>query len=171
MAKRFIIKVVTLGETGVGKTALVDRFVHDKFEEKYKPTIGIDIFLKRITLDDKKVQLQIWDIGGQEHFRMVRRNYLLGAAGAIFVYDLTKPHTFEKLVDWDKELVDVLRKEKVPYILIGNKLDLVETTHPPPMRFPPTFHEELCVTNTLVSAKWGGEAIENAFLLLSQAAV
>ncbi len=170
MGKLFIVKVVTLGERGVGKTALVDRFVNDKFENKYKPTIGIDLFLKTIFKDDDQIQLQIWDIGGHDQFRIIRKNYLRGAAGAIFVHDLSRPDTFEKLKDWRNELVDVIGTQ-IPYIIIGNKLDLVGRGHSPVANFPPTFHEDLCIANTLLSAKWGGEVIENAFKLLSKAAL
>ena len=121
--KSFITKLCLLGEAAVGKTSLVYRFIQDKFQENYKSTLGVNLLKKEIELEDHgEVSAQIWDLGGQESFRSLRRLYLEGANGALVVFDRTKRETFEKLNDWIDSFIQ--ERGKQPLLLIGNKSDL-----------------------------------------------
>jgi Ras-related protein Rab-11A len=99
-------------------------------------TIGVEFFLKEIEIDEKKILLQIWDFGGQERFRFLHKNYARGAKGALFLFDLTRPISLEKIEEW----LDICRVDDpdVPVLLIGSKLDMVEE-----MLIDESFIEEL----------------------------
>ena len=119
------LKVCLLGETNVGKTSLVYRFVVNKFRENYKPTLGVNIIKKE--LDIKKygsVSVIIWDLGGEDMFRTQRELFLEGSSGALVVYDLTERESFKKLDEWMESFRKIRGKQ--PLTLIGNKSDLSE---------------------------------------------
>jgi len=122
MTKKFILKILTAGEGGVGKTTLLHRFVEGQFSADTKMTIGVEFFLKEIELDGKQCTLQLWDFGGQERFRFLLESYVLGAKGALLMFDLTRPMTLENLQQW----VTICRKgdENLPILFIGTKIDL-----------------------------------------------
>ncbi len=122
----FTFKVITGGDGGVGKTTLLRRYVDNKFEYDTKMTIGVDIFQKTVNIGDKiKVSLQLWDFGGQERFRFFLDSFVLGAKGALILFDLTQPRTISDRI---KEWVDIVRKydKTLPLILVGAKADLTE---------------------------------------------
>lgn len=122
--KKFVIKICLLGEANVGKTSLVYRFVENKFREDYKSTLGVNLLKKDIVLEEYgKVSAQIWDLGGQESFKSLRKLYLEGANGALLVYDTTKRKTYEKLSEWMNAFKEARGIDK-PLVLIGNKVDL-----------------------------------------------
>jgi len=123
MTKKFILKILTAGEGGVGKTTLLHRYVEGKFSADTKMTIGVEFFLKEIDLDGKQCTLQLWDFGGQERFRFLLESYVLGAKGALLMFDLTRPMTLENLQQW----VAICRKgdSNLPILFLGTKLDLV----------------------------------------------
>jgi small GTP-binding protein len=119
----YILKICLLGEANVGKTSLVYRFIENKFRENYKSTLGVNLLKKDMALETYgNVSAQIWDLGGQESFKSLRKLYLEGANGALLVYDCTKKKTFEKIDDWIKDFKQARGDE--PLILIGNKTDL-----------------------------------------------
>ncbi|MFX0076176.1 MAG: Rab family GTPase [Candidatus Hermodarchaeota archaeon] len=121
----YIIKICLLGEANVGKTSLVYRFIEDKFRGNYKSTLGVNLLKKDMKLEEYgDVSAQIWDLGGQESFRSLRRLYLEGANGALVIYDCTKRNTYEKLEDWILDFKEARGNE--PILLIGNKTDLTE---------------------------------------------
>ncbi|MHA1797001.1 MAG: Rab family GTPase [Candidatus Helarchaeota archaeon] len=115
-------KMVLFGNEGVGKTSLVDRFVNDKFEEDYIATLGYNVFEKKIEIDEYRVSLVIYDIGGQERFRELRRKYAEGADTAFIVYDMVNLDSFNKIQDWKFDLFSITGD--IPFIVIGNKVDL-----------------------------------------------
>ena len=123
-----VYKLVLLGDEAVGKTSLIMMHTEHRFDESYKMTIGTDICAKLIQVDEGRggktnVYLIIWDIGGQEKYRILRESYLRGASGAILVCDLTNKMSFSHIYEWEEEL----RKfcgQNIPRILLGNKLDL-----------------------------------------------
>ena len=120
---QFLGKVLIGGDGGVGKTTLLHRYIERKFIISTKMTIGVEFFIKELEVDGKKILLQIWDFGGQERFRFLLNNYARGAKGALFLFDLTRPMSLEKIEDW----LNIFRVEdqNVPILLIGSKLDLV----------------------------------------------
>lgn len=128
ISKTRIYKICIVGDGGVGKTTILYQYVDGTFIESTKMTIGIDFFVKSIFIEDSNVTiiLQIWDLGGQEHFTSVRPSFYEGAAGIIYTYDLTRVSTFHNLNKWRKEIERVLNGT-TPCILIGNKLDLIDS--------------------------------------------
>ncbi|KKN12651.1 hypothetical protein LCGC14_1014270 [marine sediment metagenome] len=124
MTKKFILKILTAGEGGVGKTTLLQRYVEGKFSEETKMTIGVEFFLKEMEIDEKHCTLQLWDFGGQERFRFLLESYVLGAKGALLMFDLTRYQTLENLEQW----VKIVRKgdPKLPILFLGTKLDLTD---------------------------------------------
>jgi len=121
--KKILLKVIILGDSNVGKTSLMNQYVHKRFSNQYKATIGADFLTKEIMIDDKLVTLQIWDTAGQESFRSITRSYYRGAAGALLVYDITRRETFNHLTRWLEEARQNANQSMV-IMLIGNKSDL-----------------------------------------------
>ena len=126
---RFVFKVVLLGAPAVGKTSLVIRFVQDRFKDEYITTLGADFLIKEVIFEELniKVKLLLWDLGAQERWAEIRPTYLVGADGAIVVFDLTRKRTFDEIPKWLEDLNKYsIVEEKVPYVLVGNKHDLDE---------------------------------------------
>lgn len=119
----FLFKVVLIGDCGVGKTCVVHRFRCGDFQEKTGNTIGVDFSMKTLTIDNKKIKLQIWDTAGQERFRTITQSYYRSANGVIIVYDITKRASFLGLQKWIEE-VRRYAASNVLLILVGNKCDL-----------------------------------------------
>ncbi|CAB9522511.1 Ras-related protein Rab [Seminavis robusta] len=116
-------KLVLLGDTAVGKSCLVVRFVRDEFFEFQEPTIGAAFLTQTVQLDDSTVKFEIWDTAGQERYRSLAPMYYRGAAAAIVVYDITNPDSFTGAKSWVKEL----QRRGDPNVVIalaGNKADL-----------------------------------------------
>ncbi|XP_075259533.1 ras-related protein Rab-43-like [Convolutriloba macropyga] len=121
----FLFKVVLIGDTGVGKTCVVQQFKSNTFIERYASTIGVDFTMKTVAIDDKKVKLQIWDTAGQERFRTITQSYYRCANCVIVVYDVTRRETFMSLQHWLED-VDRYSGDNVLRVLIGNKCDTGE---------------------------------------------
>jgi len=121
----YIIKICLLGEANVGKTSLVYRFIENKFRGNYKSTLGVNLLKKDMNIKEfGDVSTQLWDLGGQESFRSLRKLYLEGANGALVIYDCTKRSSYEKLEDWILDFKEARGNE--PILLIGNKTDLTD---------------------------------------------
>ena len=119
----FIFKVLLLGNSDVGKSSLLLRYVDSVWSDTFVPTIGVDFKVKTIEIDGKKVKLQIWDTAGQERFRTVVSTYFRGAHGIFLIYDITNRDSFKNLENWLIE-IEKNASENVLKILIGNKNDL-----------------------------------------------
>ena len=119
-------KILTLGESGVGKTAILKRYVENKFEKHHLATIGIDYQSKTIKINKKEIKLKIWDTAGQERYRNIAAHVYKGADGIILVYDITDEVSFSKISDWMEQINNNLSKNDIGIILIGNKTDLEE---------------------------------------------
>ena len=124
MGKKYILKILTAGEGGVGKTTLLRRYVEGIFSEKTKLTIGVEFFLKEMRLDDSEITMQLWDFGGQQRFRFLLDSYVVGAKGALLMFDLTRLFTTKTIGEW----VGILRKydPNLPILFVGTKVDLSE---------------------------------------------
>jgi small GTP-binding protein len=100
----------------------VGRFVYNSFEGDYLATIGTDIHLKMVQVDDTLVKLVIWDIAGQDNFAQLRRAYYQNASGAFFVFDTSRPETLARVDEWMKALFTVTGH--IPLVILENKVDL-----------------------------------------------
>ncbi|KAI9480993.1 MAG: ras family-domain-containing protein [Benjaminiella poitrasii] len=122
------VKLVLLGESAVGKSSLVIRFVNREYAENREPTIGAAFLTQKCTVDDDRtVKFEIWDTAGQERFHSLAPMYYRNAQAAIVMYDITKASTLDKAKGWVKELQRQANSQIV-IALVGNKLDLVEET-------------------------------------------
>ena len=122
----YILKFILIGNTGVGKSALMLRYTSELYEDKHNPTVGIEFGTKIITTEQgTAVKLQLWDTAGQEAFQSVTRGYYRNCAGVILVYDITERDSFEQLNKWVHE-VKANSGENVSVALVGNKADLIE---------------------------------------------
>eukprot|EP01038_Epipyxis_sp_PR26KG_P008570 gene8570-11580_t len=117
------VKVVLLGDTGVGKSSLVLRFVTNNFKPYSESTIGASFMSKMITVASKQIKFQIWDTAGQEKYHSLAPMYYRGAAAAIIVYDITRANTFKTLKNWVEELKSKGPKD-IALAIAGNKADL-----------------------------------------------
>ncbi|MHA1799769.1 MAG: GTP-binding protein [Candidatus Helarchaeota archaeon] len=118
------IKLVMLGEYAVGKTSFIRQFTKKRFTGQYKPTIGAEITKMRLRFRNNIVDLMIWDVAGQIAFKSMADRFIQGANMAILIYDVTRPETFKLIKDWYKQILTVLGK-KIPCLLVGNKIDLI----------------------------------------------
>ncbi len=118
----FVYKIVLLGESGVGKTSLVQRYVYDSLSPEMAQTIGAVLHVKTIPLEDGNYKLIIWDLGGQESFRQLREQYCANASGAFFVFDRGRPETLGSIDRWMESLY--ASAGEVPVVVIENKIDL-----------------------------------------------
>ena len=119
----YLFKLLLIGNSSVGKSSLLVRFVDDVWEENFVPTIGVDFKLKTLEIDGKKVKLQIWDTAGQERFKNITASYYRGGNGVLVVYDITDRDSFTNLTSWLIEIEKNANKN-VFKLLIGNKNDL-----------------------------------------------
>ncbi|MFX0092633.1 MAG: Rab family GTPase, partial [Candidatus Hodarchaeota archaeon] len=124
--RRMIYKIVILGDGAVGKTSLRMRFVGKGFRQGYLATIGADFTTKDIKIDDEYYgTVFIWDLAGQQAFSFVRASYYKGARGALLIFDVTRKDTFDNIKHWMNEISK--HAENISVILVGNKIDLVES--------------------------------------------
>ena len=94
------VKLLMIGDSGVGKTCLLLRYANDSFSPTFITTIGIDFKIKTVPIDNHVVKLQIWDTAGQERFRTITTSYFRGAQGILLVYDVTDRGSFENVSNW-----------------------------------------------------------------------
>lgn len=120
----FKLKCLLCGPAGVGKTSLIMRFIKSRFQAEYKLTVGVDILAKEVQVDNHIATLSIWDIGGQERFSFIRSTFYKGAAGVLLVFDLSRPETWDEIKNWRTEVKQFAGD--IPFVLIGNKLDLLQ---------------------------------------------
>ncbi|TMM59069.1 GTP-binding protein [Maribacter algarum] len=153
-------KIVVLGHFGVGKTSLIRRFVTDTFSDNYKVTIGVHITKKLVEIAvDREVSLILWDLEGTDEIESIRDSYLLGTHGLVFVFDVSRPSTFEHL---GNDLKIVRNKvPETPLMVVGNKSDLVDKAE-----LKTVLDENELSADFLTSAKTG-EFVNELFLKLA----
>ena len=117
-------KILTIGESGVGKTCILRRFVENKFLKNHLATIGIDFKTKTLTINDQEIKLKIWDTAGQERFRNITTQYYKGADGIVLVYDVTDDASYEKIRDWMDQILSNTQRDEIGLVLLGNKCDM-----------------------------------------------
>ncbi len=121
-------KIALFGDGGVGKTTLINRFLTGKFIQDFKMTIGVEFYTKTLNIGNKRISLKIWDFAGHDQFQFKNLfpNYMSGASGGIFMYDITRYSSIKNVDEWLKTLMIGLngRDDKIPILLVGGKGDL-----------------------------------------------
>ena len=118
-----IFKLVIIGDSGVGKSNLLSRYLRDEFNIDTKSTVGVEFGTQKLEIQNYRVKVQIWDTAGQERYKAITSAYYKGAKGALLVYDITRKETFENIDKWIFELKRNA-DEDITLVLIGNKCDL-----------------------------------------------
>ncbi|XP_067026148.1 ras-related protein Rab-3-like [Acropora muricata] len=116
------LKILVIGDSDVGKTSLVFRFVDGSFSSQFVPTVGIDFKSKTIVWNDKQIQLQIWDTAGQERYRSITTSYFRGAAGFVIMYDIRNEVSFKGVQEWVSQ-IKAYSGPEAKKILVGNMTD------------------------------------------------
>ena len=120
-----LYKKVKIGDSGVGKSNILSRYVRDEFSIDTKATVGVEFGSKIISINNQQIKMQIWDTAGQEKYKSVSSIYYKGAKGALLVYDISRKETFNNLNRWVNEIKNN-SDENINILLIGNKCDLEE---------------------------------------------
>eukprot|EP01135_Chromosphaera_perkinsii_P007998 Nk52_evm70s1073 gene=Nk52_evmTU70s1073 len=162
----YLIKLLLIGDSGVGKSCLLLRFSEDSFTPSFITTIGIDFKVRTIELDGKRIKLQIWDTAGQERFRTITTAYYRGAMGILLVYDVTDEKSFNNIRNWIRN-IEQHASENVNRVLIGNKCDMTDKKVVDQVQGE-ALAEEYGITFTECSAKTG-QGVEEAFISLAKA--
>lgn len=119
----FMVKTLLVGNSGVGKSSLMLRFIENKFEKQFMCTVGVDYKTIYTNVNNNTVKLLIWDTAGQERFKAITKVYYKGANAVIFVYDVTDRNSFENIPNWLKEITSIVSEDFIK-ILVGTKSDI-----------------------------------------------
>ena len=120
-----IFKMILIGDSGVGKTNILNRYVNDTFSETTKSTVGVELGTKVEEYNNTKIKVQIWDTAGQERYKSITKTYYKGAKGAFIVYDITNKDTFKNVDKWIQDLRE-FGEDDAAILIVGNKSDLEE---------------------------------------------
>ncbi len=165
LEREFVFKITILGDAAVGKTSLINQFIEEGFQDDYKPTLGANIVRKDVNLDGVKVRLIMWDLAGQEKYRVVRSMYFQGCEGALLVYDITRYNTLESIKSkWLRDFKKYVKK-KGAFVLIGNKSDL-EGQRAVTAERGKELARKIKASQFIETSAKVGENIEEAFTLL-----
>lgn len=127
--KSSLLKVILLGDGGVGKSSLMNRYVTNKFDAQLFHTIGVEFLNKDLEVDGQFVTMQIWDTAGQERFRSLRTPFYRGSDCCLLTFSVDDHQSFKNLGNWKKEFIyyaDVKEPESFPFVILGNKVDVSE---------------------------------------------
>ncbi|XP_010552997.1 PREDICTED: ras-related protein RABE1d [Tarenaya hassleriana] len=162
----YLIKLLLIGDSGVGKSCLLLRFSDDTFTTSFITTIGIDFKIRTVELDGKRIKLQIWDTAGQERFRTITTAYYRGAMGILLVYDVTDESSFNNIRNWMKN-IEQHASDNVNKILVGNKADMDESKRAVPTSKGQALADEYGIQFFETSAKTNYN-VESVFLSIAR---
>lgn len=151
-------KLLFLGNSTVGKTSILQRFIGEPFEDKRLLTVGIDQVMKHVEMNNTKIKLQICDTAGQERFHSIAKNYMRGGHGFIFVYAVNDKESFKGIKKWIREAQKLQSIKPFQMILVGNKCDLVNADDTARNKEVEVTQEEL----TQLSKEYGVLSIETS---------
>ena len=118
-----LYKVIIIGDTGVGKSNILSRYVKDEFSSNSKSTVGVELGIKFLKIKNTNTKIQIWDTAGQERYKAITSSYFKGSNGCFIVYDITSESSFNNIENWYAEIQKETSKD-IPILLVGNKCDL-----------------------------------------------
>ena len=118
-----LYKVIIIGDTAVGKSNILSRYVKDEFSSNSKSTVGVELGIKFLKIKNTKTKIQIWDTAGQERYRAITSSYFKGSNGCFIVYDITNEASFNNIENWYEQIQKETSKD-IPILLVGNKCDL-----------------------------------------------
>ena len=171
--KKNFLKIVILGDSGVGKTTLLQQYLSGKFTGQSKPTIGADFSKKEILIDNTVVTLQIWDTAGQEKFQSLGYAFYRGADCCALVYDMTNEQSFQSIERWKRVFLENAGPQdpgSFPFACIGNKLDL-QNQRQVPTATAQSWAAEHCSSIFYEASAMDGQNVENAFRDMTRAAL
>lgn len=116
-------QLLIIGDSFVGKTSILTRFIEDKFSANYLATVGLDFFSKDLEINNNKIKLKIWDTAGQERFRSFTHNFFRNADGILLTFDVTNEESFDNLRFWIQSIKNHTNEENIPIVVLGNKVD------------------------------------------------
>lgn len=164
----YALKLIVIGPGAVGKSSLIRRFVENKFSFHYKFTIGVDFMTKNVEYEPgKSAKLTLWDIGGQERFKVLRRSFYEGTHGALVVFDLSRANTFTKMKEWLSDARQYIEND-FPAIIIGNKVDLIPEIGETFDRNEPQQYAKAEHSTYIETSAKTGDNVEKAFLDLTK---
>ncbi|XP_028799927.1 ras-related protein Rab7 isoform X2 [Neltuma alba] len=153
LRRRILLKVIVLGDSGVGKTSLMTQYIHKKFNQQYKATIGADFVTKELQIDDRLVTLQIWDTAGQERFQSLGVSFYRGADCCVLVYDVNVMRSFDTLDTWHEEfLKQVSEKKALDWCASKGNIPYYETSAKEDYNIDAAF---LCIAKTALANEQG----------------
>ena len=158
-----MFKVVLVGDSFVGKTNIMSKYLKDEFHEDSKATVGVEFGSKQFTIEGHEIKAQIWDTAGQERYKAITSAYYKGAKGAFVVYDITRKSSFESIDKWVNDLTAAADK-KITIVVIGNKSDLEDQR-----QIPKEKGEEKAAkleVAFLETSAFSGENLDKAFELM-----
>jgi Ras-related protein Rab-11A len=120
-----LFKLILIGDSCVGKSNILLKYLKNQFNENSKTTIGVEFGTKNIIINNKRIKIQIWDTAGQERYRSITSAYYKGAKGALIVYDITRKNTFDNIDKWITDL-KLNGDKNICIIILGNKSDLID---------------------------------------------
>ncbi|XP_030563727.1 ras-related protein rab7-like [Drosophila novamexicana] len=166
-----LLKILVLGDCGVGKTSLMNRYVNKCFTNMYKATVGTGFFTKEVNVNKRRITMQMWDMAGQDRFQTLGVSFFRGTDCCVLVYDVTSPNSFKNLNLWrDEFLIQASPRDPAnfPFVVLGNKADLDE------QKVPTRVALHWCKMNNMpfyeISAK-NGCNVEQAFEEIAKMAV
>jgi small GTP-binding protein len=158
------IRLLTLGNSMVGKSSIILRYIENKFYDSYISTIGVDFFKKMVNIQKKEYQLHIFDSAGQEKYKSISKQYYHRSEGIMLVFDLTSKSSFDSILNWIEDIENGAEKG-IPIVLVGNKSDLVDR------EVSKEEAEELASKKGMEyfeTSALDGSGIDNAFLKLAE---